>query len=58
MFPVSPEIGDPVEHRVGTVAKWGQECYIWDMIHYFTMKNYSHRRKLNKLRKELETEKK
>lgn len=29
---MSPEIGDPVEHRVGTVAKWGQECYIWDMI--------------------------
>ena len=28
------------------------------IIHYFTMKNYSHRRKLNKLRKELETEKK
>lgn len=55
---MSPEIGDPVEHRVGTVAKWGPECYIWDMIHYFTMKNYSHRRKLNKLRKELETEKK
>ena len=24
------------------------------IIHYFTMKNYSHRRKLNKLRKELE----
>ena len=32
VFPVSPEIGDPVEHRVGTVAKWGPECYIWDMI--------------------------
>lgn len=29
---MSPEIGDPVEHRVATVAKWGQECYIWDMI--------------------------
>ena len=29
---MSPEIGDPVEHRVGTVAKWGSECYIWDMI--------------------------
>lgn len=25
------------------------------IIHYFTMKNYSHRRKLNKLRKEIET---
>ena len=25
------------------------------IIHYFTMKNYSHRRKLNKLRKELES---
>jgi len=25
------------------------------VIHYFTMKSYSHRRKLNKLRKELET---
>ena len=24
------------------------------IIHYFTMKNYSHRRKLNKLRKEIE----
>jgi len=24
------------------------------IIHYFTMKNYSHWRKLNKLRKELE----
>ena len=29
---MSPEIGDPVEHRVATVAKWGQVCYIWDMI--------------------------
>ena len=29
---MSHEIGDPVEHRVGTVAKWGPECYIWDMI--------------------------
>lgn len=29
---MSPEIGDPVEHRVGTVAKWGPECYILDMI--------------------------
>lgn len=28
------------------------------IIHYFTMKNYSHRRKLNKLRKELETQEK
>ena len=28
------------------------------IIHYFTMKNYSHRRKLNKLRKELESSKK
>lgn len=27
------------------------------IIHYFTMKNYSHRRKLNKLRKEIESEK-
>lgn len=27
------------------------------IIHYFTMKSYSHRRKLNKLRKELEDEK-
>lgn len=27
------------------------------IIHYFTMKSYSHRRKLNKLRKDLETEK-
>lgn len=27
------------------------------IIHYFTMKSYSHRRKLNKLRKELENEK-
>lgn len=27
------------------------------IIHYFTMKSYSHRRKLNKLRKELEEEK-
>ena len=27
------------------------------IIHYFTMKNYSHRRKLNKLRKELENNK-
>ena len=27
------------------------------IIHYFTMKNYSHRRKLNKLRKELESSK-
>lgn len=27
------------------------------IIHYFTMKNYSHRRKLNKLRKELEESK-
>ena len=27
------------------------------IIHYFTMKNYSHRRKLNKLRKEIENEK-
>ena len=26
------------------------------VIHYFTMKSYSHRRKLNKLRKELESE--
>ena len=26
------------------------------IIHYFTMKNYSHRRKLNKLRKEIENE--
>lgn len=26
------------------------------IIHYFTMKSYSHRRKLNKLRKEIETE--
>ena len=24
------------------------------IIHYFTMKSYSHRRKLNKLRKEIE----
>lgn len=24
------------------------------IIHYFTMKSYSHRRKLNKIRKELE----
>ena len=28
------------------------------IIHYFTMKNYSHRRKLNKLRKELENNEK
>ena len=28
------------------------------IIHYFTMKNYSHRRKLNKLRKELESKEK
>lgn len=28
------------------------------IIHYFTMKSYSHRRKLNKLRKELESEEK
>ena len=28
------------------------------IIHYFTMKSYSHRRKLNKLRKDLETENK
>lgn len=28
------------------------------VIHYFTMKSYSHRRKLNKLRKELENEEK
>lgn len=28
------------------------------IIHYFSMKSYSHRRKLNKLRKELEVEKK
>lgn len=28
------------------------------IIHYFTMKNYSHRRKLNKLRKELESDSK
>ena len=28
------------------------------IIHYFTMKNYSHRRKLNKLRKELESSEK
>ena len=27
------------------------------IIHYFTMKSYSHRRKLNKLRKDIETEK-
>lgn len=27
------------------------------IIHYFAMKNYSHRRKLNKLRKELESSK-
>lgn len=27
------------------------------VIHYFTMKLYSHRRKLNKLRKELESKK-
>lgn len=27
------------------------------IIHYFTMKNYSHRRKLNKLRKDIESEK-
>ena len=27
------------------------------VIHYFTMKSYSHRRKLNKLRRELESEK-
>lgn len=27
------------------------------IIHYFTMKNYSHRRKLNKLRKEIEKSK-
>ena len=27
------------------------------IIHYFTMKSYSHRRKLNKLRKDLESEK-
>lgn len=27
------------------------------IIHYFTMKNYSHRRKLNKLRREIETNK-
>lgn len=26
------------------------------IIHYFTMKSYSHRRKLNKIRKELEKE--
>ncbi len=26
------------------------------IIHYFTMKSYSHRRKLNKLRKEIEKE--
>ena len=26
------------------------------IIHYFTMKSYSHRRKLNKLRRELENE--
>lgn len=28
------------------------------IIHYFTMKNYSHRRKLNKLRKEIESSEK
>lgn len=28
------------------------------IIHYFTMKNYSHRRKLNRLRKELESKEK
>lgn len=28
------------------------------IIHYFTMKSYSHRRKLNKIRKELEEEQK
>lgn len=28
------------------------------VIHYFTMKSYSHRRKLNKLRKELENDEK
>ena len=28
------------------------------VIHYFTMKSYSHRRKLNKIRKELENERK
>ena len=28
------------------------------VIHYFTMKSYSHRRKLNKLRKELEKDEK
>ena len=28
------------------------------VIHYFTMKSYSHRRKLNKLRKEIENESK
>ena len=28
------------------------------IIHYFMMKNYSHRRKLNKLRKELESKEK
>ena len=31
---------------------------LFSIIHYFTMKNYSHRRKLNKLRKELESSKK
>lgn len=28
------------------------------IIHYFSMKSYSHRRKLNKMRKELEEEQK
>lgn len=28
------------------------------IIHYFTMKNYSHRRKLNRLRRELESKEK
>lgn len=32
MFPMCPDDGHPRGHRVGTVAKWGQECYIWDMI--------------------------
>lgn len=25
-----PDDGHPREHRVDTVAKWGQKCYIWD----------------------------
>lgn len=30
MSHVSHVSGDPGGHRVGTVAKWGQKCYIWD----------------------------